>query len=71
MDRYEKGLAALDKLFENTTAEEFKRDYLAVEKGIGTKVKDYIKEESEMALENDAICQRYGNLPRNLMQGKM
>jgi hypothetical protein len=56
MDKYEKGLAALDKLFENTTAEEFKRDYLAVEKGIGTKVKDYIKEESEVALENDAIC---------------
>lgn len=46
MNKYEKGLAALDKLFENTTVEEFERDYLAAEAGIGITVEDYLKDES-------------------------
>lgn len=42
MNKYERGLAALDELFANTTAEEFERDYLAAEYNIGTKVEDYL-----------------------------
>jgi hypothetical protein len=54
MNKYEKGLAALDKLFENTTAEEFERDYLAVEKGLGTKVEDYLMNENKVT--NHSAC---------------
>jgi hypothetical protein len=50
MNKYEKGLAALDRLFENTTAEEFERDYLAVEKGLGTKVEDYLMNENKVTI---------------------
>jgi hypothetical protein len=45
MNKYEKGLAALDELFANTTAEEFEKDYLAVESNMGIKVKDYLNQE--------------------------
>ena len=38
MDKYEKGLAAIDELFANTTTDEFEQDYIKVEANIGTKV---------------------------------
>lgn len=42
MNKYEEGLAALDELFANTTAEEFERDYLSAEKNIGISAEEYL-----------------------------
>lgn len=42
MNKYERGLAAIDELFARTTAEEFERDYLAAESNLGIKVEDYL-----------------------------
>ena len=39
-DVHKKGLEAVDKLFDRTTAEEFERDYLAAENGLGVTVDD-------------------------------
>jgi hypothetical protein len=42
MNKYEKGLAALDELFANITAKEFEHDYLAAESGVGVTAEEYL-----------------------------
>ena len=42
MNKHEESLAAIDLLFSNLTAEEFEKDYLASEQGVGISVEDYL-----------------------------
>ena len=47
MNAMEKSLKAVDKLFANTTDEEFERDYLACESGIGITIEDFLEVNKE------------------------
>jgi len=40
---YEKSLEALEELFENTSAEDLEREYLAIETGYGTTCEDFLR----------------------------
>jgi hypothetical protein len=43
MNAMEKSLKAVDELFANTTAEEFEKDYLACESGVGITIEDFLE----------------------------
>lgn len=42
MNAMEKSLKAVDELFDNTTPEQFEKDYLAAESGIGITIEDFL-----------------------------
>ena len=60
MNKYDKSLKVVDELFKNTTKDEFERDYLEVECGIGITIDEYLNKDRQLIMPRVNLTDEYG-----------